>query len=131
MGWRSKTRAAIRAYPALKRKERELRELTIIAAYGDEPRSGQTNNNARTIEAAALRQLPKDEQRALDAVSAAIQTTTRYRNGDLRVKLIDLIYWRESHTLTGAAMAIHISGQTASRWHNGFIELVDAYMRVL
>lgn len=131
MGWRQNTRAIIRQYPALKRKERELREVSSTVKYGTSARPGCPSGNARTVEAAAIRQLPTDEQRALDAVSAAIQTTMRYRNGSLRVKLIDLIYWRETHNLTGGAMAIHVSVQTARLWHNGFVELVDAYMRVL
>lgn len=130
MGWRQRTRAAIREYPGLLRKDRELKQTTLVAQYGGKI-GGRASGTTRTAEAAALRQLPRQEQRNLDAVAAAIQTTMRYRNGDLRIKLIDLVYWRETHTLTGAAMAIHISSQTAKAWHSGFIELVDAYLRIL
>ena len=130
MGWRHDTREAIRKYPELTRRDRELKETALIAQYGGRI-GGRSTEASRTAETAAMRQLPRDEQRQLDAVASAVQTTMRYRNGELRVKLIDLVYWRGTHTLTGAAVAIHVSTDTASRWHNGFVELVDAYLRVL
>lgn len=108
-----------------------MKAIQTTARYGATAPPGRSNNCTRTVETAALRQLPPEEQRELDAVSAAIQTTARYRNGALRIKLIDLIYWRGTHSLTGAALAIHVSTPTARLWHNGFIELVDAYMRIL
>lgn len=145
MGWRKYTRAIIRAYPELKRRERELKDHSAIANYGTPavltdkngkktlvnvllPGSGTAS---RATEDIALRTLPPGDQRALDAVSAAIQTTMRYRNGDLRVKIIDLVYWRQTHTLEGAAMEVHVSLDAAKRWHSAFIELVDAYFRIL
>jgi len=141
MGWRKNTRAVIREYPNLRRRERELKDMAVTANYGtpDKQPDGTVVNvvlpgsgsASRTTEDVALRQLSPDDQRALDAVSNAIQTTMRYRNGALRVRIIDLVYWRRSHTLEGAAMALHVSPQTAKFWHNNFVELVDAYLRVL
>lgn len=128
MGWRKNTRAIIRAYPELKLRERELEEVAVTPRYSAEPGSSEAS---RTTEAVALRSLPPGDQRALDAVSNAIQTTMRYRNGDLRVRIIDLVYWKQTHTLEGAALAVHVSPQTAQEWNSAFIELVDAYMRVL
>ena len=140
MGWRKDTRAIIRTYPELKRRERELKEISVVANYGTPAIVGGERMNvllpgggtaSRTTEDVALRQLSPDDQRALDAVSNAIQTTMRYRNGNLRVKIIDLVYWRQSHTLEGAAQAVHVSLKTAQGWHSAFVELVDAYLRVL
>ena len=130
MGWRHDTREAIRKYPELKRRDRELKETALIAQYGGRI-GGKSTETSRTAEAAAMRQLPRDEQRELDAVSTAIQTTMRYRNGELRIRIIDLVYWRNTHTLEGAAMEVHVSGKTAQGWHSDFVELVDAYLRVL
>jgi len=130
MGWRQRTRAAIRAYPDLLRKDREIKETVLIAQYGGKI-GGRTSGTTRTAEAAALRQLPREEQRELDAVSMAVQTTMRYRNGALRIKIIDLVYWTASHTLEGAAQQVHVSSRAAYTWHNGFVELVDAYLRIL
>ena len=130
MGWRQQTRSAIRAYPDLIRRERELKQSPIIAQYGGKI-GGKQSGTGRGVEVAALRTLPRDEQRELDAVSAALQTTMRYRNGSLRIKIIDLVYWKGSHNLTGAALEVHVSHRTAAEWHRAFIELVDAYIRVL
>ena len=140
MGWRKDTRAVIRRYPELKRRERDLKDSSAVANYGERAKIGNEIVNvilpgggtaSRTTEDIALRSLPPDDQRALDAVSNAIETTMRYRNGDLRVRIIDMVYWRQTHTLEGAALAVHVSPQTAQEWNSAFIELVDAYMRVL
>ena len=130
MGWRQRTRAAIREYPDLKRRDRELRETAVIAQYGGRI-GGRASGTQRAVEDAAVMQLPREDQRIFDAVSTAIQTTMRYRNGELRIRIIDLVYWRRSRTLTGAAMEVHVSPATAKAWHNDFVELVDAYLRVL
>lgn len=128
MGWRAETRAVIREYPRLKRAEAELKMQSLTPSLTGMPGGTEVS---RTTENVAIRTLPPKQQRKLDAVRYAIETTTRYRNGELRIRLIDLIYWRKTHTLTGAAMKIHVAEITAKNWHNDFVELVDAYMRIL
>ena len=128
MGWRHDTRKVIRAYPALKRAESELKRQKVIPSYSGMPKP---SGASRSTEETATRELPKGQQRELDAVRYSIETTNRYRNGDLRIKMIDLVYWRNTHTLTGAAMALHVSIDTARHWHSDFVELVDAYLRIL
>ena len=128
MGWRADTRTIIKAYPDLKRRVAQLHTVSITPNYNGMPGSGEPS---RTTEVVALRSLPPDEQRWYDAVSNAISTTMRYRNGDLRLAVINLVYWKATHTLEGAAMAIHVGNKTAQGWHSDFIELVDAYMRIL
>lgn len=46
------------------------------------------------------------------------------QNGDIRLALIDLVFWKQSHKLDGAAMKLYISEQTARRYHKEFIWLV-------
>ncbi len=127
MGWRADARAAIRAYPELCRRERELHDMPVTPHYSAEPGAGEAT---RTTENAALRQLPPDEQKALEAVRAAVRVTRgRYINGERRLRLIELIYWQRSHTLQGAAMAVHVSVNTARRWREDFEDLVDTFLR--
>lgn len=128
MGWRGNTRAIIRQYPELKRREAALHDPTITPLYA--PLTGGTGAS-RTTEDIALRELPPADRRALDAISSAISTTMRYRNGSLRVRLIDLVYWERSCSIEGAAIRLHVSIGTAKTWHSAFVELVDAYIRVL
>lgn len=129
MGWRSETRDIIRRYPQHLRDETVLRTVSVTASVN----GGRGSHNvSRTTELAAIRELPPDEQRELDAVRQAIATTMRYRNGDDRIRLIDLMYWRAyGRSMWVAADEVHVSYGTAKNWHNGFIELVDAYMRVM
>ena len=39
-------------------------------------------------------------------------------------RLIDLVLWKRTHTLQGAAMAVYVSERTAQEWHRQFIRLV-------
>lgn len=128
MGWRSDTRRVIRQYPELRRREASLHDPTITPLYSPLPAPG---NASRMTETLALRELPPQEQRELAAVSSAVSTTMRYRNGTLRVRLIDMVYWERACSLEGAAIRLHVSIDTAKKWHTAFIELVDAYLRVL
>ncbi len=128
MGWRQDTRRIIRKYPELRRREMALHEQKVTPTYSGMPGGGCAS---RTTETIATRTLNATDQRNLDAVKKAIETTMRYRNGDLRIRVIDLMYWKKTHTMEGAAMQTHVSIRTAQDWHNAFVELVDAYLRIL
>lgn len=125
--WRADARKAIRQYPDLLKKEAQLKAVSVIPAYSGMP---SAHNASRTTENVALKQLPRDEQRDLDSVRAAIDTIRRYRNGGLRYKLIELCYWRNSHTIEGAALVLHVHEKTAHEWDRGFVEMVDSYRRI-
>lgn len=126
--WREETRKIIRAYPALLREENGLRDCRITPSYTGMPGGG---NGSSKTETAALKELSPKKQRELDAVKRAIATTGRYRNAEDRLKVIELVYWRKSHTLQGAAQFCNYSYAAAKEWNAEFIGLVDAYMRIL
>lgn len=127
-GWRMRTKEIIRRYPELCRAENELHMARLTAPF-EEMRSG--NEASRTTEALALRELPPEDQRELDAIRNAIATTMRYRNGTERIKLVELVFWRpRPYPLRPAAERIHVSYHTAQVWHADFIALTDAYMRI-
>lgn len=75
----------------------------------------------------AIRELPKINQREYDAVRKAIEKTEKLPTGAERLQLIDLVFFRRTHTLDGAAMQIHCSYRTARRYHADFIVLVAGY----
>lgn len=124
--WRARARSAIRRYPELLRAEADLHAAKTTPAYTGMPGGSEAS---RTTELLAIRELSPHDQRDLDAVRLALDTIKRYRNADLRYKLIEICYWRNTHTVDGAAMIIHVSPRTAHEWDRGFIELVDAYRR--
>lgn len=58
------------------------------------------------------------------AVEAAIEETKQRIDGAERLRLIDLVLWKRTHTLQGAAMVVYVSERTAQEWHRQFIYLV-------
>ena len=63
-----------------------------------------------------------DAERA--AVEAAVEETKQRIDGEERIRLIDLVLWKRTHTLQGAALACYVSERTAQEWHRQFIRLV-------
>ena len=57
----------------------------------------------------------------------AIRDTQTCANGADRLRLIDLVYWRQTHTLKGAVKRIPCGVATGKRWNGDFIRLVAAY----
>ena len=119
--WWGYIKAVIRSYPELKRRYDELKEQSLSAPLTGMPGAHRVSS---PTEQAALRQLNPTAQRELDAVSGAISATKRMYGGDLRLQIIDLVFWRQTHTLEGAAQKVHVSDRTARRWHTAFIYLV-------
>ena len=60
----------------------------------------------------------------MDAEDAAVEETKQLSDGAERLKLIDLVLWKRTHTLQGAAMVVYVSERTAQEWHRQFIYLV-------
>ena len=58
------------------------------------------------------------------AVQKAIDQTLLLENGKERMQVIELVFFRQTHTLEGAAQIVPCSDRTARRWHTDFIKLV-------
>ena len=111
----------IRRYPSLKAEYEDLHSQSVTAHYSCLPRSGGIG---RGTEAVSIRELPSTRQREFEAVRSAIETTRSYANGKERLAVIDMVLWKRSHTIDGAAMAIPCSWRAACQWHGEFIRLV-------
>ena len=120
-GWWQYAKYMIRIYPELK-QELELLQAQKVTAGSMEVRG--SNTASRTTETAALKQLSPAKQRQYDAVSKAIEITKRSRNGDIKLNVIDLVFWKASHKIDGAAMRLYIGETTAKHYHRDFIRLV-------
>ena len=130
MGWRSDAAGAIRRYPQHLADEQELRKVAVTASLNP---SRASHELSRTTENAALKELPPDEQRELDAVRRAIDVTLRrHANGRDRVRLIEMLYWRtySRRSVETASEILHVSASTAKLWRRDFVYLVDTCMRV-
>ena len=66
----------------------------------------------------------EQEKADFEAVKNAISQTRRLRNGEMRMEMIDLVFWKQSHTLSGAAMQFPLCEREVRQWHTDFIRLV-------
>ena len=73
-----------------------------------------------------IHDLPPKQQRKYDAVSNAILKTrlTHPKTAADRLKVIDMVYWKQSHTVAGAAMKVPCHRNIAGKWQGDFIRLV-------
>lgn len=119
--WWGYIKNVIRAYPGLKREYDDLHEQSVTANMSGMPGGGSVS---RGVENIAVRELPRTSQREYEAVRQAISVTEHMNASRDRLKIIDLVYWKKTHTLEGAALMIPCSYRTARRYHEAFIELV-------
>ena len=119
--WWSYAKSMIRKYPALKAELAELHEVSTTAPLSGMPRGTDVKRQTETI---AIRELPKNKQREYEAVRRAVLQTGQLRGADTRLGLVDLVFWRRSHNITGAAQKLYISPSTARRYSAEFITLV-------
>lgn len=117
--WWPYVKGMIRRYPELCRQETDLHTTAVTPNYGGAP--GGHGGRSDPVANAALRTLPEINRREMDAVRAAIRYIEGLPSGRERMELVKLYYWKRSHTLVGAANAIHVSEKTALRWNRELI----------
>jgi len=121
--WWAGVRAVVREYPELRAELDTLHSPVMIARYGKSV--GGSNGTSRVTECVALREMPAGKQRELDAVERAIEEARRESNGEQRVRIIELVYWKQTHTLIGAAKAVGYSYDQAQQFHADFLHCVE------
>ena len=120
-GWWSYAKYMCRKYPEHKAALVALRVPSTAAAITGTPGG---SSPGRPTEQAALKELPPQQMRELEAVEAAIKDTMALPTGVERMELVDRVLFRKTHTLEGAALMGHISLPTAKRYHRDFIRSV-------
>ena len=114
----------VRRYPELKAEYADLHRQPVTSNYSGMPVSGGA---CRATEEVAIRELPTTRQREYEAVRRAIAATERMKSSRDRMKVIDLVFWKRSHTLEGAALMVPCHYKTAQKWHREFIELTAKF----
>lgn len=69
--------------------------------------------------------------REKDAVRAAIKATEALPSGKERLAIVDMVFWKRTHTLEGAALQVPCSLRTAQEYHRQFIRLVAMHFGLL
>lgn len=139
--WWNYTKSIIREYPILKKMIETPLEpnisgnpgtpYTIIGPGGqremavsfDGRRSGPPTS---PVEQCVIHDLPRKLQRKFDAVENAISKTKKMHPTDYRPRLqiIDLVYFKGTHTIAGAALRVGCHPNTAGAWQAEFIRMV-------
>lgn len=73
---------------------------------------------------AVIRAYPSGEgltEKEREAVRLAVEQTQKLPDGRFRMLVVDLVFFRQTHTLEGAAQQVPCSYTTAKRYHNSFI----------
>lgn len=122
--WWGYVKDMIRRYPSLKTEYTELHTSSVTPGY-----SGMSGGGgpSRAVEDVVIRELPYTKQREYEAVRRAVAATERMASSRDRLKVIDLVFWKRSHTLDGAALQIPCSYRTARRYHSEFIKMVASF----
>lgn len=127
-GWWGYVKDMIRRYPSLKEEYADLHTQTVTPGYTGMPGGGSAS---RATELIAVRELPSNKQREYEAVKRAIAATERMTASRDRLKIIKLVFWSRSHTLSGAALMVPCSYTTAQRYHSDFIMAVASFYGLL
>jgi len=119
-GARAEARYALKQYPKLKRRQSE-NEQQITPVYGG---TVVQRSATRVTENVALRtNLTEREENIISAVEFAIHMQSYYPNGNERLKMMEMVYFKRTHTLAGAAEVCHYSIDTVFRWN---VEILTA-----
>lgn len=117
---RAEARIALKQYPKLKRRQSET-DMQITPVYGG---AAVQHSASRVTENIALRSnLTEREENIISAVEFAMRMQHYYPNGDERLKMMELVYFKKTHTLAGAAEVCHYSVDAVFRWN---VELLTA-----
>lgn len=121
--WWGYVQNMIRDYPRYCAKLDVLHQQTVTANYSGMPGGG----TSRATEKTALRELSTPEQRQYDSVRRAVEKTAKMHDGKPMLELVSMVYWKRSHTVNGAAIALNVSYTTANRWKRMFIYSVAEF----
>lgn len=124
--WWGYVKNVIRAYPELKKRMLETPETSVTARYGPQTRQ---SGAGRTIERSSVQRLSSRDAEEYEAVNAAIRETARMSNGEARLAIIDLVYWKRGKVCAEeAGRRVGYSPKQAKRICVEFIRLVAFYL---
>lgn len=127
--WWGAVKALIRQYPEMRKTMQDQLPAAATAHYGPQtPHSGP----GRVLESTAIKRLSDREVADYEAVESAIRETAKMETGEIRLAIIDLLYWKRYwKTIDGAAYEVGYSKDRAADFHGEFIRLVGYYMGYL
>lgn len=67
------------------------------------------------------------DEHGAEAIRLALEETDQKKTGKERRDLVAMLYGKRNMTMAGATIKVHISVETAKRWHGDFIRAVAKY----
>ena len=119
--WWGYVKNIIRRYPALRLEHEQSLLPKATADYSGEPHG---SGISRPVENAVVKAISAGTYAEYSAVAAAIKEAEALPDGKTRLKIVDMVFWQQTHTLTGAANAAYVSPRSARRWVSEFIKSV-------
>lgn len=126
--WRSNVERALREYPALKERKRALQSSALTPNYNAMPGGSEPS---RTTESLAMRQLSEEEEKWISAIDKAREDMRNRCDGEEIMRLVTMVFFDQTHTMTGAALKTHVSLSTAQRRVGQFIAKVAEHKGLL
>ncbi len=123
--WWPNVARALRTYPYLKALQQSDPNVIVTPSYSGMPRGG--GNSRPTEHVATQRKLSAREEDFVNAVDRALSIVAQWPDGAITVRLIDLVDFKRTHTIDGAAIRLHMSERTARRRRWKFIALVGEF----
>lgn len=118
-GWWSYAKYMARNYPNLCLELKDKQSISTTANYSSSHRG---SGEARGTESAAIRQLSPVKMREYEAVRKAVDAAGSVPgNGHLRMKMVEMVYFKRTHTLEGVCQVLHISYGTAKNYNHDFL----------
>lgn len=127
--WWSYVKWCIRDYPDKCREVGDKVNQSCVPAYGGTP--GGHNASRATEDIVLGLGLSGQRGREYYGVREAILETMSLPTGADRLKLVRLVFFDKSHTLTGAGRECAVESRTAEQWHGDFIRCVAKHMGLL
>ena len=120
--WWNYVKSIVREYPALKKERDTPLDTKITASYDSVGRGTAISDPTAN---AVVHDLPREKMRKLEAVEQAIvDTKKKHDNWKIRLEIVDLVYWRKTCTIYGAAQKVYVNVNTAAAYQADFIKEV-------
>lgn len=132
MRWIYKARNVAKEYKRNCQELRQIEESLQMSANSSGGSAVRSSKISKPVEAAVERKMMQARylylQQAVGAVEEAIESVLRKPQGDLTIKLFNMVYYDRSHTISGAAQKLCIGEATAKRYTNYFLKMVAISM---
>lgn len=132
MRWIDKARDVAKEYKRNCQELRQIEESLQMSANSSGGSAVMSSKISKPVEAAVERKMMQVRylylQQAVCAVEEAMESVLRKPQGDLTIKLFNMVYYDRSHTLYGAAQVLNLTERTAKRYNRFFLKIIAESM---